>query len=163
MNVSGFQIGTGHYNTLLGFNVVSTVVCWGLGAIALLDNRAGHRLDDGADDESEAFDAMSSKDVTGGGGSPQHQPSNTLMGLPVPRFLTRSNMSAAAAGRHSNNGGGGSGSGGLSTVVVGKDVEADSGPVASAGPAAPAAPAATEGDATASVMAAAAAGAGNQA
>jgi hypothetical protein len=30
MNVSGFAIGSGHYATLLGFNVVSAVVCWAL-------------------------------------------------------------------------------------------------------------------------------------
>eukprot|EP00775_Hariotina_reticulata_P012830 gene12830-12958_t len=50
MNVSGFKIGNGHYALLLGFNVVSTVCCWALGGIALLDNYNGHELvtyDDG--------------------------------------------------------------------------------------------------------------------
>lgn len=44
MNVAGFNIGTGHYATLLGFNVVSAVCCWFLGAVALLDNTAGRNL-----------------------------------------------------------------------------------------------------------------------
>ena len=44
MNVSGFKIGSGHYATLLGFNVVSVVCCWFLGAVALLDNAKGREL-----------------------------------------------------------------------------------------------------------------------
>jgi hypothetical protein len=45
MNVAGLAIGKGHYAGLLGFNVASTVCCWGLGALALLDNRQGRNLE----------------------------------------------------------------------------------------------------------------------
>ncbi|WIA39872.1 hypothetical protein OEZ86_013316 [Tetradesmus obliquus] len=68
MNVSGFAIGSGHYATLLGFNVVSAVVCWALAGLALLDNRAGRTLErlpgDEADyDELELAAAGDSGDV----------------------------------------------------------------------------------------------------
>jgi len=90
MNISGFKIGNGTYSTLLGFNVVSTVVCWGLAAIALLDNRSGHKLE-GGDDEEEF-------EVHGKVHGPDR--GNSLLGLPVPGFL-RSSKGAekgAAAG-----------------------------------------------------------------
>jgi hypothetical protein len=67
MNVSGFAIGSGHYATLLGFNVVSAVVCWALAGIALLDNRAGRTLErlpeDEQVDELELAAATDSGDV----------------------------------------------------------------------------------------------------
>lgn len=44
INVTGFAIGEGSYASLLGFNVVSTVCCWALGALALLDNYKGREL-----------------------------------------------------------------------------------------------------------------------
>eukprot|EP00878_Enallax_costatus_P019466 GHUV01020538.1.p2 GENE.GHUV01020538.1~~GHUV01020538.1.p2 ORF type:complete len:160 (+),score=32.79 GHUV01020538.1:134-613(+) len=70
MNVTGFNIGKGHYASLLGFNVVSTVCCWAVGALALLDNHKGRELvgsvdessDDGVVDISEGKLPVSSKD-----------------------------------------------------------------------------------------------------
>lgn len=83
INISGFKIGSGTYNTLLGFNVVSTVACWGLGLIALLDNRKGRGLE-GADEDKVHGELPGGKavhdDVHG-------VKSNSLLGLPVPRFL----------------------------------------------------------------------------
>lgn len=70
MDVSGFKIGGGHYALLLGFNVVSTVVCWALGGLALLDNRAGRDLgtvagdEEGDDDTTGPF--SSSKECSAG-------------------------------------------------------------------------------------------------
>jgi hypothetical protein len=78
MNITGFQIGNGTYKTLLGFNVISTVVCWGLAAIALLDNRSGRKLE-GTGEEDFAVDEVQGK-VHGG-------KSTSLLGLPVPAFL----------------------------------------------------------------------------
>jgi hypothetical protein len=66
LNVSGFAIGSGHYATLLGFNVISAVVCWGLAGLALLDNRAGRVLErlpgDAKDDDDELELAAASGD-----------------------------------------------------------------------------------------------------
>lgn len=49
----------GHYALLLGINVVSTVCCWALGGLALLDNRRGRELVplDGDGDEGSDNDA----------------------------------------------------------------------------------------------------------
>lgn len=78
MNITGLQIGNGTYKTLLGFNVISTIVCWGLGAIALLDNRSGRKLV-GTDEEDYAVDEVQGK-VHGG-------KMTSILGLPVPAFL----------------------------------------------------------------------------
>jgi hypothetical protein len=84
MNISGFKIGSGTYNTLLGFNVVSTVVCWGLGLIALLDNRKGWGLEGAGEDGEVCGEVPGGKGVQG---DVHGVKSNSLLGLPVPRFL----------------------------------------------------------------------------
>lgn len=93
MNISGFKIGNGTYSTLLGFNVVSTVVCWGLAAITLLDNRSGNKLEGVDEEEYGGHDGVHGK-VQG----PDR--GNSLLGLPVPAFLRSSKGSGkgAAAG-----------------------------------------------------------------
>ncbi|KAF6258847.1 hypothetical protein COO60DRAFT_1622110 [Scenedesmus sp. NREL 46B-D3] len=53
LNVSGFAMGSGNYAILLGFNVISAVVCWGLAGLALLDNRAGRVLERLPGDEQD--------------------------------------------------------------------------------------------------------------
>lgn len=78
MSISRFQIGNGTYKTLLGFNVVSALCCWGLAALALLDNRAGRKLE-GQDKEDYAVADVHGK-VPG-------VKATSLLGLPVPAFL----------------------------------------------------------------------------
>jgi hypothetical protein len=98
MNISGFKIGSGTYNTLLGFNVVSTVVCWGLGLIALLDNRKGRDLEgaDRDDVHGELPDGKGVHDDVHG------VRSNSLLGLPVPRFLQSGSKERGRADSSSN-------------------------------------------------------------
>lgn len=79
MNISGFQIGNGTYKTLLGFNVVSVIVCWGLAAIALLDNRSGRKL--------EGQDDYAVDEVYDGKAGVHSGRMTSLLGLPVPAFL----------------------------------------------------------------------------
>lgn len=43
-NLSGWRLGNGSYSLLLGFNVISTVACWGVGLLALLENPYGRAL-----------------------------------------------------------------------------------------------------------------------
>lgn len=87
LNVTGFNIGSGKYSNLLGFNVVATVVCWGLAAIALLDNRSGRGLE-GEEDCDVGIGGGGDGGVVGKvhGGSVK---GNSLLGLPVPKFLLR--------------------------------------------------------------------------
>lgn len=63
INVTGISIGKGHYASLLGFNVVSTVCCWAVGALALLDNHKGRELValDVDDSEDLAMDTQEGK------------------------------------------------------------------------------------------------------
>ena len=44
INVQGFAWGSGDSNTLLGFNVIGTVVAWGLAGLTLLENSEGSNL-----------------------------------------------------------------------------------------------------------------------
>ena len=44
INVRGFAFGAGKYNTLLGFNVIGTIVAWGLAGLTLLENSEGSNL-----------------------------------------------------------------------------------------------------------------------
>lgn len=44
INVQGFAWGSGGSNTLLGFNVIGTVVAWGLAGLTLLENSQGSNL-----------------------------------------------------------------------------------------------------------------------
>jgi hypothetical protein len=59
LSLAGMKIGTGHYALLLGVNVISTVCCWALGGLALLDNRRGRGLA-----------PLEGDDLDGGGGGP---------------------------------------------------------------------------------------------
>lgn len=53
INMTGFNIGNGDYSLLLGVNVISAICCWGMAALALLDNRKGADLADRHDDDGE--------------------------------------------------------------------------------------------------------------
>jgi hypothetical protein len=88
MNVSGFKIGSGNYSTLLGFNVISAVVCWGLAGVALLDNRQGRKLE-GQEDEERDGELEGGVAGKGVGIEPARSSSIGLLGLPVPAFLKR--------------------------------------------------------------------------
>lgn len=44
INTRGFAWGSGDNATLLGFNVIGTIVAWGLAAISLLENAEGSNL-----------------------------------------------------------------------------------------------------------------------
>ena len=44
INTRGFAWGSGANNTLLGFNVIGTVVAWGLAVLTLLENAEGSNL-----------------------------------------------------------------------------------------------------------------------
>lgn len=46
-------MGQGTYASLLGFNVISTICCWGLGALAFLDNIKGRELVKSKEEELE--------------------------------------------------------------------------------------------------------------
>jgi hypothetical protein len=88
MNISGFKMGSGTYSTLLGFNVISAIVCWGLAAIALLDNRQGRKLE-GQEEEEGDREFENGVAVKGAGIKPARSSSVGLLGLPVPAFLKR--------------------------------------------------------------------------
>lgn len=81
----------GTYKTLLGFNVVSAICCWGLAALALLDNRSGRKLE-GQDEED--------CDVPDVHGKVPGAKTTSLLGLPVPAFL----RSGGSRGRSSTQG-----------------------------------------------------------
>ena len=44
INTRGFAWGSGENNTLLGFNVIGTIIAWGLAGISLLENAEGSNL-----------------------------------------------------------------------------------------------------------------------
>ena len=81
-------MGSGTYSTLLGFNVISAIVCWGLAAIALLDNRQGRKLE-GQEEEEGDREFENGVAVKGAGIEPARSSSVGLLGLPVPAFLKR--------------------------------------------------------------------------
>lgn len=118
MNIAGFKIGNGTYNTLLGFNVVSTVVCWGLAAMALLDNRGGKNLE-GVEDDS-GFEAGVAGKAVGVDGAPGSN-SVGLLGLPVPAFLRGKGASKPAAASSKDVSSSGRG---VATEAAGKDPQA---------------------------------------
>jgi hypothetical protein len=45
ISLPGLKFGAGANAGLLGVNVVSALCCWGLGALALIDNRRGAELE----------------------------------------------------------------------------------------------------------------------